>query len=88
MGACTSCMSKKASSSGEGGEKNRNIITNSKGVLVGGGSSVGSAAGPSPDKLVTFNLIMILCCVSRVKKSLMRERKPSRIRRKKIRTED
>ena len=88
MGACTSCMSKKASSSGEGGEKNRNIITNSKGVLVGGGSSVGGAAGPSPDKLVTFNLIMILSCVSRVRKSLMRERKPSRIRRKKIRIED
>ena len=54
MGACTSCISKKASSSSGEGERNRNIITNSKGVLVGGGSSVGSAAGPSPDKLVTI----------------------------------
>lgn len=51
MGACTSCMSKKTSS-GEEGERNRNIITNSRGVLVGGGSSTGSAAGPSPDKMV------------------------------------
>jgi hypothetical protein len=82
-------MSKKASSSGEGGERNRNIITNSKGVLVGGGSSVGSAAGPSPDKMVTFKFfLMILCCVSRVKKSQMRERRPSRIRRRRTRIED
>lgn len=88
MGACTSCISKKTSSSEEGGEKNRNIITNSKGVLVGGGSSVGSAAGPSPDKLVSIPILMILCCTSRVKKLRMRERKPSRIRRRRIRIED
>lgn len=50
MGACTSCISKKASSSEE--SRNRSIITNSNGVLVGGGSSVGSASGPSPDKMV------------------------------------
>lgn len=86
MGACTSCISKKPSSYGEdGGERNRNIITNSKGVLVGGG---GGAAGPSPDKLVIFGIHLILTCVSRVRKLPMRERKPSRIRRRKIRIED
>lgn len=47
MGACTSCISKKASSSEE--SRNRSIITNSSGVLVGSG---GSASGPSPDKMV------------------------------------
>ena len=46
MGACASCMSKKASSNNyDSGDSKRTIVTNSKGVLVGG-------EGPPTDNLV------------------------------------
>ena len=82
MGACTSCISKKASSNNyDSGDSKRTITTNSKGVLVGG-------EGPSTENLVSTNNWLSFGIFRLARNCQMQEPRLLKIRRKRIRTED